>query len=112
MATKSNYNGKTRYAFGGGVVDNGQMLGWWERTIFPSSVSDIPFPITSKYVNRPDLVAYDMYGASTLMWLVLQYNNILDPSLELVEGTILTLPTKTRVLTEIMKSRSPTLSAI
>jgi len=109
MAQKSNYSGKTRYAYGGGVEDFGNRLGWWERIIFPKDLSDITLKITPKYAKRPDVIAYDMYGSSTLMWVVLQYNNIIAVD-ELTEGLMLSLPTKTRLFTEIMRNRSKTLS--
>ena len=109
MAQKSNFVGKTRFAYGGGVEDFGNRLGWWERIIFPRDLSDITLKITPKYTKRPDLIAYDLYGSSTLMWIVLQYNNIISVD-ELEEGTSLTLPTKTRVFTELMRNRSRALT--
>lgn len=107
---KSNTNGKTRYAYGGGTADFGDRLGWWERTVFPTSNTDVTVKITSKYSKRPDLVAYDYFGTTSLMWLVLQYNNILDINTEFVEGAAITLPTKTRVFSDILRSRSARLT--
>ncbi len=109
MSSKSNYAGKTRYAYGGGVVDHGTRLGWWNRNIFPSDITDVTVKITPKYHKRPDLIAFDVYGTTTLMWLVLQYNNILSVD-ELEEGGVITLPSKTRAFTEILRSRSKTLT--
>jgi len=39
------------------------------------------FTITQKYVKRPDLLAYDLYGESKLWWLFVIYNknDIVDP---------------------------------
>jgi hypothetical protein len=107
---KSNYNIHGRYGYGGGVVDYGDRLGWWERLNIPKTDTDITVKLTSKYSKRPDLLAYDVYGQSTLQWLVLQYNNILDVNEEFTEGAVLTLPTKVRVMTAILNSKQQPLS--
>jgi len=110
MTAKSNNASKGRYGFGGGVVDYGKRLGWWDRINIPKSTTDIRIVVEGKYVNRPDLIAYDVYGAATLQWLVLQYNNIIDIQEELVAGAELSLPTKARVMTEILTTRQQTLT--
>lgn len=92
-----------RYAVGGTTTINGNKLGWWERKIFPRSPLDVEFPITKRYAGRPDLVAFDMYGKATLMWVVLQYNTILDVTEEFVEGKTIILPTKARLFSELLK---------
>lgn len=107
---KSNYSKKGRYSYGGSTVDYGNRLGWWERNILPKSETDINVIITPKYAKRPDLVAYDMYGSPQLQWLVLQYNNIIDVSTEMMEGKTLVLPTKERVLTELLSKRSSSIT--
>jgi len=107
---KSNYVGKGRYGYGGGTVDYGSRLGWWERTNIPQSFTDSTIILTSKYAKRPDLLAYELYGTSTLMWLILQFNNIIDPDTEFVEGASIRVPTKSRVFTELLKRRQPGLS--
>ena len=87
----------------GGVTDvSGDRLGWWERTIFPKSPLDVTIKLTRKYAMRPDLLAYDMYGKVTLQWFVLQYNNIIDVTEEFVEGATITLPTKSRLMMELL----------
>lgn len=110
MAQKSNFASKGRYGYGGGVVDYGTRLGWWEREVIPKSVTDVMVVLTSKYDKRPDLLAYDLYGSSTLMWVILQYNNIVDVNGEFVTGATLTVPTKVRVFTEILKKRQSAIS--
>lgn len=110
MATKSNNSALGRYGYGGGVVDYGYRLGWWERTHIAAAPTDITITLTNKYTKRPDLLSYDVYGQSTLMWLVLQYNNIIDVNSEFVEGAIIKLPAKTRVFTEILNKRQSPIS--
>lgn len=94
----------SRYKQGGTTDLVGVRLGWWERKVYPKSASDIPLTITPRYHMRPDLLAADVYGKDTLMWFVLAYNNIIDVPGEFVEGTVLILPTRQRLLTELLTS--------
>lgn len=111
MASKSNYTTNGRYGYGGGTVDLGNRLGWWDRRVLPSSPTDVTIKISSKYAKRPDLLAYDLYGTPTLQWLILQYNTILDINTEFVEGVSIIVPTKSRVHTEILAKRSLTITS-
>jgi hypothetical protein len=111
MASKSNFAANGRYSYGGGTVDLGSRLGWWDRKILPLSDTDVTFVITSKYAKRPDLLSYDLYGTPTLQWLILQYNTILDTNTEFVEGISITVPTKARVYTELLSKRSLTITS-
>jgi hypothetical protein len=91
-----------RFKCGGYTEVKGQMLGWWERVVFSKSPTDISFNLTQKYHHRPDLVAYDLYGRADLQWFVMQYNNISDVTTDFVIGTNIMLPTKSRLLGELM----------
>jgi hypothetical protein len=75
----------------GGVVTNG----FWKRTNFTKSLDDLKITISSKYVKRPDLLAYDLYGRPDLMWFVLQYNDILNIN-EFILHKQITLPSPSR----------------
>jgi len=89
----------SRYVMGGATDQlNPGFLDWWEETIFPPALDDIPFTITRKYDKRPDLLAYDTYGKDKKMWLILQYNNIQDINTEFVEGKEILLMSPQRVL--------------
>ncbi len=96
---------KSRYTQGG-VVDRFQnRLGWWERFTLPRRSDDVTFIITRQYERRPELVAFSMYGQVSLMWLVLQYNQIVDINTEFVAGKTLVLPTFARVQTNILSQQ-------
>ncbi len=101
---KSNEVPLGRYVFGGKVTDYKVRLGWWDKKIFTKSLTDVAITVESKYNMRPDLMAYDLYDKASLMWLILQYNNILDVT-EFVEGLELILPTKYRVYHELLTKR-------
>jgi hypothetical protein len=60
----------------------------------PSQNDDIQFTITSLYMHRPDLLAYDLYGDSQLWWVFAVRNKdvILDPLYDFVPGQVIFLP--------------------
>ena len=87
----------SRYASGGDTTSFSNRLGWWERNVYPSDDSDIEYVIPLKYDKRPDLLARDVYGKSTFMWIVLQYNTITDINEEFISGKTITLPDPSRV---------------
>lgn len=53
--------------------------------------------VTGRYVGRSDLIASDYLGTTDYEWLVLQYNTILVPNQELVEGAVIRLPVLSRL---------------
>lgn len=92
----------SRYVQGGDTDRFENRLGWWERLTFPKHPTDFNFLITPKYNLRPDLVAKDVYGTANLMWLVLQYSNIVDINTEFISGKNMLLPTTERVLSSML----------
>jgi hypothetical protein len=75
------------------VITNGYMDVLTLRDI-PSTVSDVPFTISPKYENRPDLLANDLYNDSKLWWVFAVRNKtvIKDPIFDMVPGTVIFLP--------------------
>ena len=107
MAQRSDRQDSGRYLQGGAVASYPQRIGWWERKVMPTAVSDVTFVLTPKYSKRPDLLAYDMYGTARLMWFVLQYNTIVDINTEFVTGSSILLPLSSRVFTELLAKEQP-----
>jgi hypothetical protein len=69
----------------------------------PSEVDDIEFEITSLYMHRPDLLAYDIYGDSQLWWVFAVRNkDVLRDSLyDFVPGQRIFLPKLETIKTAI-----------
>ena len=105
MAAKSTDKRLSRYVQGGTTDIFEKRLGWWDRSIQPFNDDDDILTITAKYDQRPHLVAYDWYGERDLMWLVLEYNTILDVTVEFVVGTEIRLPKKARVFREMLNKQ-------
>ena len=60
----------------------------------PAANNDVLFEITAPYRNRPDLLAYDMYGSKDLWWIFAQRNPdvIKDSIYDFIPGTKIYLP--------------------
>jgi hypothetical protein len=60
----------------------------------PGQTNDIQFQITSLYMHRPDLLAYDIYGDSQLWWVFAVRNKdvLKDPIYDFVPGQTIYLP--------------------
>jgi hypothetical protein len=65
-------------------------------TIRPVSAEsdDFLYTIEPQYTNRPDLLAFDLYGESALWWVFIQRNlDVLqDPILDFVPGKKIYIP--------------------
>lgn len=101
--TKSTSRPNSRYVQGGLTDIFQNRLGWWERRAITRNADDeIEFTLSSEHEGRPDIIAYEFWGRPNLAWIVLQYNTILDPSVELVRGKTIFLPSEVRVDLEIL----------
>lgn len=66
----------------------------------PYDPTDIVYRIDAIYKFRPDLLAYDLYGMSSLWWVfaVRNPNTIKDPLFDFLPGTTIYLPKKDTLL--------------
>jgi hypothetical protein len=92
----------SRYTQGGATVRFPRRLGWWERRTINQRDDDLFITVNARQAKRPDLIAFDYFRNSDLAWLVLQYNNIVDDNVELLEGAEIRLPAPQRVLLSIL----------
>lgn len=65
----------------------------------PSEADDVRYVIENQYRNRPDLLAYDLYGDAKLWWVFVQRNMsvIKDPIYDFRPGTAIYLPKKSNL---------------
>jgi hypothetical protein len=84
-------------------VVNGQYLGQLTIRPVPADADDILYEIEPQYHNRPDLLAYDLYGSSKLWWVFVQRNldKINDPIFDFAVGKQIYLPKKSRIQEEL-----------
>lgn len=97
---KSSLDRKYSRMVAGGTTDQvGNFLGWWEKKNIPKDeLDDGKFTVTVEFAFRPDKIAYYVYGREDFMWLVLQYNDIIDINEELATGAVLVLPSYSRAM--------------
>lgn len=97
----------SRILQGGFTAISGDKLGWWERKNFSeSSYKNVTtFTVTPQYANRPDLIAYLFYKNTELEWVILQYNNIVDITEEIIVGAVLLIP-ENRYVKSVVVSNS------
>lgn len=88
----SAYTKNGRYVLGGTITVGARGFGWWEKNDVQPDISDTLYALEERYVGRPDLLAYAFYGSTTYWWVIPQFNGILDPEVELVQGKLLIIP--------------------
>ena len=100
----STYNVKNgRYVLGGQTEVSASFLEHWDRWEIPLSVDDIIYVMEKKYEGRPDMLGVLFYGDPGLWWTVCTYNGIINPFEELIEGKVLRVPLKERLMSVINK---------
>jgi hypothetical protein len=69
-------------------------LGQWVNRPIPRQSDDQLFTINATYQYRPDLLAYDLYAASTLWWVFYQRNpnTLVAPPYDFVDGVQIYVP--------------------
>jgi|TARA_Y100000310_G_scaffold252141_1_gene258804 hypothetical protein len=85
------YNDTSPYA------DTPQRSGYldvYKSRTFPQNKDDIQYKIDKFYENRPDLLAYDLYGSAKLWWVFAIRNPdvLKDPVYDFEAGTVIRIP--------------------
>jgi hypothetical protein len=106
MSTNCVYTTNSRYTNGGTTEVEGNFVQWWERNTFTQDASDLIYVLERRYEGRPDMLASVFYNDSSLWWVILQFNNILDINEEFVVGTQLRIPTLERVQKDFLNGVS------
>ena len=88
----------SRYVQGGISETENDRIEWWERTIFAKDPTDRVYVVEPIYEGRLDNISNAFYGEPRYWWVIAQFNNILDPSTEIITGRTLLIPTKDRLM--------------
>jgi len=88
-----NYKDTSPYAK---TLQGPESLDILKKRLFAFEPDDIEYEIDSWYANRPDLLAYDLYGSAKLWWVFMHRNMdvITDPIWSFETGTIIKIPKK------------------
>jgi len=94
MATKRVEYSRTSPYYSTGRFSN--FLDVIEYRSIPSRADDVQYIIDRVYNNRPDLLAYDLYGDAALWWVFAARNpNVLkNPLGDFVPGVLISIPKK------------------
>jgi Base plate wedge protein 53 len=82
---------------------NGSYLDIIDFRNLPVLSDDVLFTVTTQYENRPDLLAYDLYGDPSLWWVFAVRNKsiIKDPIFDLYAGQQIYLPQVSTIRTAL-----------
>ena len=80
-------------------IRDGQYLDILKIRPVPEDSDDVIYEIQSQYHQRPDLLAYDMYGSSKLWWVYAQRNmdTLKDPVYDFQTGYSIYVPKGSRL---------------
>lgn len=69
-------------------------LDLYEPPLNLESIELTTIKVSSKYHNRPDLLAYDLYREPSLWWVFVLFNRdkIVDPLFDIVSGMEISVP--------------------
>jgi len=97
MAT---YNKSSPYSATGKF---GNFLDVWTKRPFKAKPDDVKYVIDRVYKNRPDLLAYDLYGDAALWWVFAVRNpNVLkNPLGDFLPGVSIYLPKKATLMSAL-----------
>jgi hypothetical protein len=78
-----------------GIV-NGKYLDILGETLDINTFELRTYTITGNHENRPDLLAYELYGNPKLWWVFSFFNQdtLLDPIVDFTAGLTITVPTR------------------
>lgn len=71
----------------------------WKPLDITSSKDDRTYIIETKYHERPDLLAFELYGTTELFWVFWQFNKdaIEDPIHDFVSGLEIKIPARNSI---------------
>lgn len=82
-----------RFLYAKVSVDGDQELDYLRTKIPEMNLSlRSTFRVTQQYVGRIDLVSYKFYNSFDFGWLILEFNDIMDPYDDIQLGTVLQIP--------------------
>jgi hypothetical protein len=69
----------------------------------PRNPADVTYELDAVYKHRPDLLAYDLYGDSSLWWVFAMRNpNVIqDPVFDFMPGTVIYIPKKETIISAL-----------
>ena len=81
------------------TAQNSSYLGYWTPPAISRKVTDVLITLDARYLNRPDLLSYDLYGTPRLWWTFAMLNpdQIRDPIYDMVTGMSIYVASNTTI---------------
>jgi hypothetical protein len=94
--TTVNYKRESPYF---GTPQTSWYLDIWKARDIPRDITDNSTILATKYVNRPDLLSYDLYGTTDYWWtfMILNPDKIKDPIYDMTSGLVFYTATADRL---------------
>jgi len=67
-------------------------LGYYIHRPIRPSVLDTEIVLSERYTNRPDLLAFDVYGLEDVWWIIPVRNGFQDPVFDMKMGMTVKIP--------------------
>ena len=83
--------------FGVTSIINRFMVYYVHRIIEPHYLDSVIELNDERYVNRPDILANDLYGDPDLFWVIAVRNGLQDPVFDFKRGELFTIPHPTYI---------------
>jgi hypothetical protein len=85
------------------LYDNQDTFGRWKSPITDLLVSSATaYVVSSSFAGRPDLIAYSLYGNSSLDWLIIAMNNASDALNWPKVGDTIVVPSRSLIASELV----------
>jgi len=78
--------------FGVTTIINRFMVYYVHRVVEPHFLDAVIELNDERYVNRPDILANDLYGDPDLFWVIAVRNGLQDPVFDFKRGEFFTIP--------------------
>ena len=78
-------------------IINNKYLGVYQSTVGDiSNTETSTIKLTSKYHQRPDVLAHDLYGNAKLWWVFAEFNQdtLVDPIIDFTNGKTIVYPVR------------------
>ena len=90
MAYSPEYDQTSPYAFT--PISRRYLIYYVHRSVLPHNLDTVIRLVDERYVNRPDLLAFDVYGDPDLFWVIAVRNGLQDPVFDFKLNELYVIP--------------------
>ena len=72
-------------------------FGLWNKLELTADDFDEEITVKEKYIGALDKLSYELYGTEEYWWVIADFNNIIDPFLDMQVGDVIKVPSKNKI---------------